>query len=555
VDFRRLLVASLLSLAVVLLWPVLFPSLRQVPPPAEEVAAPPAAAAVSPSAEVVPSAPPPTEMSSSAGVELPALAAPPLVAEREERVVVETPTARMEWTNAGAQLVSLVAKRQVSLREEQEELVRQRVNGPYPLAVVDAEGRPLDAGLYVVERERSADGEVVTFRLREGGREISKRFELAASGALRLTVEARGLAEPWGVWLGPGLRNPSREELDSQFSRRQGVYRQGAEVETVAPKAALEGVVTVEGGLAWVGLEDTYFLTALVGEPAFARVRFLSRSAQAPAAGGEAGDAPADLGVMVEASGGRLAARGFFGAKVLDRLEAEGVGLEETVRWGGWGFLAIPLLHGLEWIHANVVRNYGWAIVIMTFLIRLVLLPLTHKSYVSMQKMAALNPKMQAIRNAYRTKLRDKNGRLNLEAQQKMNQEIMALYQREGVNPMGGCLPLLLQFPVLLAFYSLLSTAVELRGAPWVGWVVDLAAKDPYYVLPIVMGATQFLQTKMTPMTGDPLQRKIFLAMPLVFTVLFLGFPSGLVLYWLTSNVLTILQTGIYNHYRKRAEA
>jgi YidC/Oxa1 family membrane protein insertase len=129
----------------------------------------------------------------------------------------------------------------------------------------------------------------------------------------------------------------------------------------------------------------------------------------------------------------------------------------------------------------------------------------------------------------------------------------MGLYRAEGVNPAGGCLPLLLQMPILFAFYKLLSIAVELRGAPWLLWITDLSVKDPYYVLPIVMGVTQFLQVRMAPPAGDPMQRRIFMLMPVFMTFLFLGFPSGLVLYWLTNNVLTIVQQGVYNHLRTRA--
>jgi YidC/Oxa1 family membrane protein insertase len=198
--------------------------------------------------------------------------------------------------------------------------------------------------------------------------------------------------------------------------------------------------------------------------------------------------------------------------------------------------LALPLLRALRWLHDNVVANYGWAIILLTIGIRIVLFPLMHKSTVSMQKMQELNPKIQAIRSKYRGKLKDKQGRPNSEAQRKMNEEVMALYKSEGVNPAGGCLPLLLQMPVLFAFYRLLSAAIELRQAPWLGWVQDLSAPDPFYILPIVMGASQFLQQKLTPSAADPMQRRIFALMPIFFTILFLGFPSGLVLYWLTNN-------------------
>ncbi len=203
-----------------------------------------------------------------------------------------------------------------------------------------------------------------------------------------------------------------------------------------------------------------------------------------------------------------------------------------------------------------MVSNYGWAIILMTLLIRIVLFPLNHKSVVSMQRMQELNPKIQGIRQKYRSKLKDKQGRPNAEMQRKQNEEIMALYKKEGVNPAGGCLPLLLQIPVLFAFYSLLSTAIELRYAPWMGWIQDLSAPDPLLVLPIVMGATQFLQQKLTPSAADPAQRRIFMLMPIFFTILFLGFPSGLVLYWLTNNVLGIAQQLGYQRFKARkAEA
>jgi YidC/Oxa1 family membrane protein insertase len=166
--------------------------------------------------------------------------------------------------------------------------------------------------------------------------------------------------------------------------------------------------------------------------------------------------------------------------------------------------------------------------------------------------MQQLNPKMQAVRAKYAGKLKDKQGRPNFEMQRKMNEETMALYKAEGVNPMGGCLPIVLQLPVFIAFYNILYTMVELRHAPWILWIKDLSALDPYYVLPIIMGATQLAQQLMMPPMGNPAQRKMMLLMPLVFTYFFVNFPSGLVLYWLTNNVLSIIQQAVYNQLKKR---
>jgi YidC/Oxa1 family membrane protein insertase len=227
-------------------------------------------------------------------------------------------------------------------------------------------------------------------------------------------------------------------------------------------------------------------------------------------------------------------------------------GLERTVHWGMLGFLAQPLLRALQWIHAQIVPNYGWAIVILTALLKIVLLPLSLASFKSMRKMQKLNPRMQAIREKWRGKLRDKNGRFVPDAQRQMNEEIMGVYRAEGVNPVGGCLPVLVQLPIFFAFYQLLSTAVELWHSPWLLWVKDLTAPDAYYVLPLIMGATQVIQQRMTPPPPDPIQRKMIQAMPFVFTIFSLGFASGLVLYWLTNNVLSIVQQKLYNDYQDR---
>jgi YidC/Oxa1 family membrane protein insertase len=580
VDFRRLLVASLLSLLVVLTWPLLFPSAPAPQPepvaagvagPASATdAAPVAAAAPAGGAGAVSAEAAPPSAAAPAAVPAPAPAAfDPIAAPAAARVVVETADARVELSNRGGEIVSFLAKRRVAGRQEEEELVRSRQAGPYPFALVGRDGQKLDDVLCASESRDLADGgKEVTFRYRDADRRLEKRFVFRSDNLFEVSVKTGGISG-WGLYLGPGLRNPSAEQAASRFAQREGVYARGGELSTETPAKAEQPVAVETTGLQWVGLEDTYFLAALVPASPLASAVFTGVVPPAPADAPATSPAPvagaakvskedrerSDFALTVTPSGPELTVTAFMGAKDYERLAAQGLGFEKTVRWGTWGFLARPLLRALQWIFDHVVGNYGWAIVLLTVLIKIILLPLTHKSYVSMQKMAAINPKMQAIRNSYRGKMRDKNGRMNVEAQQKMNQEIMALYQREGVSPMGGCLPIALQFPVLLAFYNLLSTAVELHGAPWMAWITDLSAHDPYYVLPIVMGVSQFVQTKMTPMAGDPMQRKIFLAMPLVFTVLFLGFPSGLVLYWLTNNLLTILQTMVYNRLRAKQAA
>jgi YidC/Oxa1 family membrane protein insertase len=183
----------------------------------------------------------------------------------------------------------------------------------------------------------------------------------------------------------------------------------------------------------------------------------------------------------------------------------------------------------------GVVNNYGWAIIIVTFFINLVLLPIRYKQTKSMKKMSEVQPQLKAIQNKYK-KLPRKDPK-----RQDMNKEIMELYQQHGVNPLGGCLPLLVQMPFLFAFYRMLASSIELRGAPFMLWIQDLSKADPYYITPIVMGATMIVQQKMTPATGDPAQRRMMMIMPVVFMFFFLSLSSGLVIYFLFSNVFGML--------------
>jgi YidC/Oxa1 family membrane protein insertase len=200
----------------------------------------------------------------------------------------------------------------------------------------------------------------------------------------------------------------------------------------------------------------------------------------------------------------------------------------------------VPLLQALKWIN-RFVGNYGWSIILLTVFINLVIFPLRHRSMVSMRKMQALQPEMKAIQERYaKYKVTDPE-------RQKMNQEMMALYRQRGVNPASGCVPMLLTMPVLFAFYSMLYAAIEMRGAPFVGWITDLSRHDPLYVTPVLMGLSMLWQQRITPTTADPVQQRIFMLMPVFFLVFFLWAPAGLVIYWFVSNLLAIGQQYITN--------
>ncbi len=227
----------------------------------------------------------------------------------------------------------------------------------------------------------------------------------------------------------------------------------------------------------------------------------------------------------------------FVGPKQYDLLKSYGIGLEENIRFGIFGFISKPLLQLMNFLY-KYVHNYGVAIIILTILIKIIFHPLTVKGYKSMNKMKEIQPLIQQIKEAYKD---DPN---------KMNQEIMALYKKYKVNPFGGCLPMLLQIPVFFALYKLLMVSIELRHAPFIFWITDLSAKDPYYITPIIMGVTMLIQQLLTP-GQDPTQGKFMLALPVVFTIIFLNFPSGLVLYFLVNNIITIGEQLMIKHVYK----
>ena len=220
----------------------------------------------------------------------------------------------------------------------------------------------------------------------------------------------------------------------------------------------------------------------------------------------------------------------YLGPKENNLLKTQNVGLEDSIDFGSWlKWLAMPLLWALNFIH-NYIANYGVAIIILTLLIKIIFWPLGNLSYKSMNEMQKLQPKIAELKEKHKTD------------QAKLSQETMALYKVHKVSPFGGCMPMLIQIPIFFGLYKALLYSIELRHSPLFWWIQDLSAKDPYYITPIVMGATQFIQQKMTPTMGDPMQAKLMLLMPIIFTFFFLNFPSGLVIYWLFNNVLSIGQ-------------
>jgi len=233
---------------------------------------------------------------------------------------------------------------------------------------------------------------------------------------------------------------------------------------------------------------------------------------------------------------------GYIGPKNYEVLKSIDPVLTNAVEYGWFTFAAKPLFALLSYLH-GIFGNWGWSIIALTIIIRLILYPLTYKGMVSMQKIKEISPKIKEIQAKYKGD------------PQRMNAAVMEMYKKHGANPLGGCLPMLLQIPVFFAIYRVLLNAEELQGAPWILWIDDLSRMDPYFVLPILMGASMFFQQKMSANNfTDPFQEKVFKFLPVIFTFFFMTFPSGLVLYWFVNNLFSIMQQFIVNQQFKNAK-
>jgi YidC/Oxa1 family membrane protein insertase len=538
---RRVLLAAVLSGLVIIIWFSMFAPPR-----------PGVAPGTSPGPTALPreAGPPPTPTAAPEKAAAPAIPAPPAVGgEDASEVALEGDGWRGRVSPRGGVLTSLILTGYRDQEGAPLELVRP--GGAAPLSV--GTPGPWNDELYQVERGRGWVG----LRWSDGrGNWVEKRLS-AGKGKFALEVEVKAGGEPAhaGVVVASGLQKRLTSEQQGRFSGSDAVIRVGGKLNRVNV-AKLKGVESVRGWVDFAGVEDQYFLVVLLPAGGVDEVQIAAASDQLVSGG--AGTAPAAAAtpatqsepqpsatarppvpvpqVVVVGSGGVVHGTLYAGAKEHGTLAGYGRGLEETVSFGLFGFLCVGFLAALRWIH-SFVGNWGVAIIVLTAGIRVLLFPLSHKSVVAMKRMQALQPKLKAIQERYKERAKkDPNVRA------RMNQEVMALYKQEGVNPMGGCLPMLVQLPILWALYSLFAYAIELRQAPFVFWIKDLAAKDPTYITPILMTASMVLQQRITPQAGDPAQRRMFMLMPFIFGLMFMSFPSGLVLYWLVNNLLTIGQ-------------
>ncbi len=288
----------------------------------------------------------------------------------------------------------------------------------------------------------------------------------------------------------------------------------------------------------WVGMIQHYFVSAWI-PPEKAQREFYARKVDANV---YSVGVKTPLAELAPQAGTAVTSRLLVGPQDQRMLEHVAPGLDLTVDYGWLTAIAQPIHWLLQKLH-GLVGNWGWAIVLLTILVKTLFFPLQAASYRSMARMKAVTPRLTAIRERYGSD------------RAKMNQAMMELYKTEKINPLGGCLPIVVQIPVFIALYWVLLASVEMRDAPWIGWIRDLAAPDPYFILPLVMAATMFIQVKLNPTPPDPLQAKMMMIMPLVFSVMFFFFPAGLVLYWLVNNVYSIVQQWVINRRIERDTA
>ena len=533
---KRVLLAVILSFIVLYGYQALFPPPPPQPRPTTTTTATPA------------TAPTPATPPAPAAVEPSAAPEPVVHDERERDIVFENAQVQAVFGNRGAVLKHWRLKRYLDEAGKPLDLVPaqmpEQAPRPFSLRVGDP---AIDATLARALFKPSADfvnattapGRLVFEFSDASGLTARKEFVVSPESPFVIqftpqVTKGGSVLNPtveWGRAIGTGVVSSGMTYAPSP----QPIFYRDRDVTRVGFDDVAE-YQTVEGTLGFAGVDDHYFLSAVLPRHQPARVRY--EPVPVPVQGSDRGLQFVSWSVTFPAPA--AGERFFFGPKDFDVLRNVDSELVRAIDFGIFDWLVTPLLRSLKWVN-GYVGNYGWSIIVLTVLINLAMFPLRHKSVVSMRKMQELQPEVKAIQERYaKLKMSDP-------ARQKMNTELMNLYRERGVNPASGCVPMLLTMPVLFAFYAMLSVAIELRGAPFIGWIKDLSTYDPWFITPILRGITQFIQTKMAPATGDPTQQKMMLFMPLIFMTMFIWAPSGLVLYWTVSNLWAIGQQAVTN--------
>ena len=467
----------------------------------------------------------------------------------ERPVVLEGTLYRAVLDNKGAVLTSWHLNNFRSGKSPEFEMIAAThfaETRPYPGALITEDPAVMNLAnneFYEVQIEGGSLGSEslqpplqVTMKLQRGDLQIIKSFKFLKDNylvACSVSVSRNERPLPGRILLGQDI-GPEYEHLLNPSVQISSVYDLDGKVKREGPPKDENTVRKVEGTLRWVGLDMHYFAVIAIPQSPFSEFEIQKRSVKT--LGLDQKEVNRDLLRLTLPMPGIAQYQLYLGPKTQSFLESvRGADLSGVIDYGMFWFLVRPLLASLKWIH-TYVRNYGLAIILLTLLLTLLLFPIRLKQMVSMKKMQVVQPKVKEIQERYKRFKKTDPKRAE------MNQEIMALYKEHNVNPLGGCFPLILQMPLLFAFYQLLAASIELRQAPFFGWIQDLSQKDPYYILPIVMGITMLISQKMTPMApgADPTQAKMMMIMPAVFTLMFLNVSSGLNLYFLCSNIFQI---------------
>jgi YidC/Oxa1 family membrane protein insertase len=462
---------------------------------------------------------------------------------------VDTDLYQIQFSNRGGVIKSWVLKKYQDDSGKPLQLINpssKELSSPF---AIDLSGQylPFDPNTVLYVPKVSGGGLTVEYDYSDGKASVHKSFifskdsylsDIKSSILLNNTPVQHFLT--WRGGFGDSkVRNAASVEHTTHYDASAG------KLITKNAKDAKNGPVTDSGSFTFGGLEDNFFATvALPAKDSQLQVRTYSDSLKPP---GEDKETPyAGAGIS---TGPQNEFTLFTGPKDVDMLTKVNPKLGQLVDWGFFGIIAKPLFLWLNWVHDHWTYNYGWAIIVVTLIINLALFPFRLSSLKSARKMQKLQPEIKKLNDKY------KNLKLSDPKKAEQNQEVMALYKREGVNPVGGCLPLLVQLPFFYAFYRVLNIAIELRHAPWL-WVTDLSSPETIalHVLPLVLVGTQFLSQRMTPAAGvDPAQQRMMMFMPLMFGFMFYYASAGLVLYWLTGNLVGIGQQLIINRFMPTA--
>ena len=536
-DEKRMLLAFVLMVVILGVWTKFFKP-PAPPPPSKQTST--AAGASTPSAAAIPAAAQATPIVPSAGA---------VEAGAEQNIEVKSELYSVELSNRGATVRSWKLNNYLDDQKPPKplELVNtsaaQQLNAwPFSITLDDPQlESKANSVLYQVSAQGTALQAPVelTFHWSDGHLDVAKKLKFTADYQIELDASATLEGKPLPVAI--GWRGGFGDIGVAQQSQIVNVfYSQNQKLNLLQYKKLgvsghSEQRSLVSGAVEFAGIEDQFFAAAFLPNGPPVNVWDWVEQHQVTQDDKQTEEPEPQLAVGSTIPG-PISMRVFVGPKDLRILAKLKPPQEELVQFGWFSIIAKPLLEVLQWTH-KYIPNWGWAIVVLTLVINLALFPLKVSSYRSMKNMQKVAPEVQSIQNKY------KKYSMSDPRKRKMNEEIMAIYQREGINPFGSCLPMLVQFPFLLAFYRMLGGAIELRHAPWFGWIHDLSAHDPYYILPIIMTVSMYFMQKMTPMTAtDPAQQKMFAYMPLFMGVIFFRLSAGLNLYYFTSNLVSIVQ-------------